>query len=126
MIADEPDVTVSPASPTIEDEEDDEDAWYDTSVLEPIDELMGEAIEDEDIDADLDAVVGADPRRRGCDPTPRLRRTRAGSSTSPQAADDGSGDDDEPSPEDIEAAAEHFSGSIHVDEGRTTNRSTRS
>ena len=49
-------------------------------------------------------------------PTPRFRRTRAGSS-SPQAADDGSGDDDEPSPEDIEAAAEHFSGSIHVDEG---------
>ena len=35
----------------------------------------------------------------------------------PQAGDDGSGDDDEPSPEDIEAAAEHFSGSIHVDEG---------
>ena len=50
VIADEPDVTVSPASSTIEDEEDDEDAWYDTSVLEPIDELMGEAIEDEDID----------------------------------------------------------------------------
>ena len=67
VIADEPDVTVSPVSSTIEDEEDDEDAWYDTSVLEPIDELMGEAIEDEDIETDLDAVVGADRRRRGRD-----------------------------------------------------------
>ena len=65
VIADEPDVAVSaPVSSTIEDEEDDEDAWYDTSVLEPIDELMGEAIEDEDIETDLDAVVGADRRRR--------------------------------------------------------------
>ncbi len=84
VIADEPDVTVSPASPTIEDEEDDEDAWYDTSVLEPIDELMGEAIEDEDIETDLDAVVGADlatagsVRPRGSDGPGRALRHAPG------------------------------------------------
>jgi len=113
VIADEPDVTVSPVSPTIEDEEDDEDAWYDTSVLEPIDELMGEAIEDDDIEGDLDAVVGADPA--AADATdPEVPTDQGGLFDVPQAADD---DDGEPSPEEIEAAAEHFSGSIHVDEG---------
>ena len=111
VIADEPEVTVTPVSSTIEDEEDDEDAWYDTSVLEPIDELMGEAIEDEDIETGLDAVVGADPAV--VDATdPEDPTYQGGLFDVPRA-----GDDDEPSPEDIEAAAEHFSGSIHVDEG---------
>ena len=116
VIADEPEVTVSPVSSTIEDEEDDEDAWYDTSVLEPIDELMGEAIEDEDIDTDLDAVVGADPATEDAT-DPEGPTDQGGLFDVPQAAGDGS-DDDEPSPEDIEAAAEHFSGSIHLDEGQ--------
>ncbi len=116
VIADEPDVSVSPVSSMIEDEEDDEDAWYDTSVLAPIDELMGEAIEDEDIENDLDAVVGAD--RSVADAIdPQAPTDQGGLFDAPQAVDDGSDDDDEPSPEDIEAAAEHFSGSIHVDEG---------
>jgi len=118
VIADEPDMTVSPASSTIEDEEDEEDAWYDTSVLEPIDELMGEAIEDEDIDADLDTVVGPDAATGPADPSdPEGPTDQGGLFDVPQAVDDGSGDDGEPSPEDIEAAAEHFSGSIHVEEG---------
>ncbi len=112
VIADEPDITVSPASPTIEDEEDDEDAWYDTSVLEPIDELMGEAIEDEDIETDLDADVDATEDPSG----PEVPTDQGGLFDVPQATDEGSDDDDEPSPEEIEAAAEHFSGSIHVDD----------
>ena len=85
-------------------------------VIKPIDELMGEAIEDEDIENDLDAVVGADPSSTDTI-DPEAPTDQGGLFDAPQAVDDGSDDDDEPSPEDIEAAAEHFSGSIHVDEG---------
>ena len=55
VIADDPDVAISAPASAIDDDDDD-DSWYDTSVLEPIDELMGEAIEDEDVGDDLAAV----------------------------------------------------------------------
>jgi phosphatidate cytidylyltransferase len=110
VIAEEPETTVAPASSAVDDE-DDEDAWYDTSVLEPIDELMGEAIEDEDIDTDVASDVGSDVEGAG-DST-----DRGGLFDVPEASDEGSvGDDETPSEEDIEAAAEHFSGSIRADD----------
>ncbi|MGZ5213407.1 MAG: phosphatidate cytidylyltransferase [Actinomycetota bacterium] len=106
VIAEEPETTVAPGS-AIEDEDDD-GSWYDTSVLEPIDELMGEAIEDEDIETD----VGSDVEG------PARSTDQGGLFDGPEASDEGSVNDDEtPSAEDIEAAAEHFSGSIHADDG---------
>ena len=63
-----------PAHPSaIDDDDEDDDAWYDTSVLEPIDELMGEAIEDEDI--------GTSRRRRGRHRRRRRDRRRLGRRT---------------------------------------------
>jgi phosphatidate cytidylyltransferase len=111
VIADEPEVTPPPATPAIDDE-DDEDAWYDTSVLEPIDELMGEAIEEEEAVDVAGVVVGADVEETG--PV-----TDQGDLFDvSEASDEGPLDDEEtPTAEDIEAAAEHFSGSIRVDEG---------
>ena len=111
VIADEPDTTVPPSSI---DDEDDEDSWYDTSVLEPIDELMGEAIEDEDVGDDLTAAA---------DDTSDAETDQGGLFDVPDVSAEGDGaddlavgDDETPSAEDIEAAAEHFSGSIHVDD----------
>src|SRR6185436_6493158 len=112
VIADEPDTAGPASSIEDEDDEDDEDSWYDTSVLEPIDELMGEAIEDANVGDDLAAVADAsdaDTDQGGLFDVPDASGEGDG--------DDGSLSDDEtPSPEDIEAAAEHFSGSIHVDD----------
>jgi phosphatidate cytidylyltransferase len=112
VIDDEPDDEVSATPSSIEDE-DDEDSWYDTSVLEPIDELMGEAIEDEDVGDDL--MASAD--------TPDAETDQGGLFDVPDASAEGDGDEDvsvgddeTPSAEDIEAAAEHFSGAIHVDD----------
>jgi phosphatidate cytidylyltransferase len=116
VIGEEPEATASDSSGA-DDDGNDDDAWYDTGVLEPIEELIGEAIEDEDVDADLDAVVGSD-----AGPGADVERL-VGESTDqgdlfdvPEASDGGSTDDDEtPSAEDIEAAAEHFS-SIRADD----------
>jgi phosphatidate cytidylyltransferase len=109
VIADEPEVAIG--APAAIDDDDDDDSWYDTSVLEPIDELMGEAIEDEDIDDELVAAApGPETDQGGLFDVPAVSH-EAG------ALDEMSMDDDDvPSPEDIEAAAEHFSGSIHVED----------
>ncbi len=106
VIAEEPETTVTPASTAVEDE--DADSWYDTSVLEPIDELLGEALEGEDIDPDV-----------GSDADGSVHSTdQHGLFDVPEASDEISVDDEEtPSAEDIEAAAEHFSGSINVEGG---------
>ncbi len=119
VIADEPEMTVAPSA-IEEDDEDDEDSWYDTSVLEPIDELLGDALEDEDIEADTgsgtpadaDADADADPAVGGpADPT-----DQGGLFDVPDVSDEGSVEDDEtPSTEDIEAAAAHFSDSVADD-----------
>jgi phosphatidate cytidylyltransferase len=122
VIAEEPETTILPVSSAI-DEEDDEDAWYDTSVLEPIDELMGEALEDEEVEVDVDSVLASDvnPELEGAEPP----TDQGGLFDVPDVSDedqvegsiDGSVEDDElPSAQDIEAAAEHFSGAIRVDD----------
>lgn len=111
VIAEEPETTVAPGSSALGDE-DDEDAWYDTSVLEPIDELMGEALEDEDIDTVVASDAGADVEGP-VEPT-----DQGGLFDVPEASDEGSAEDDEtPSEEEIEAAAEHFSGAIRAEDG---------
>ena len=105
---DEPDVAIG-APPAAIDDEDDDDSWYDTSVLEPIDELMGEAMEDEDLG---DEVVAADE-------APASEIDQGGLFDVPEASAGGLDDptdDETPSAEDIEAAAEHFSGSIQADD----------
>ena len=88
VISEEPETTVPPASSAVDDE-DDEDAWYDTCVLEPIDELMGEAIEDEDIDALVAPDVGSDVEGP-VDPA-----DQGGLFDVPEASDEGSVEDDE-------------------------------
>jgi phosphatidate cytidylyltransferase len=111
VIAEGSETTAPPTSPAVDDDDDD-GSWYDTSVLEPIDELLGEAIEDEDIEAGPETDVETDVEGPA-DPT-----DQGDLFDLPEASDEGSVEGDEaPSAEDIEAAAEHFSGSIHVDDG---------
>ena len=113
VIADEPDTMIAATPSGADGDDDDDDAWYDTSVLEPIDELMGEAIEDEDVGDDL--AAGADVRDSDTDQSGLFDVPEA-SAGGDGSDDDLAADDDTPSPEDIEAAAEHFSGAIHVDD----------
>jgi phosphatidate cytidylyltransferase len=115
VIAEEPEIAVGPVSSAIDDE-DDEGAWYDTSVLEPIDELLGEAMEGEDVEIDAGSGTGPDigPGVEGSGEA----TDQSGLFDVPEASDDVSADDDDtPSAEDIEAAAEHFSDSIRADVG---------
>jgi phosphatidate cytidylyltransferase len=108
VIAEEPETAAAPVTSAVDDE-DEEDAWYDTNVLEPIDELMGEAIEDEIVEAGTGLGDGSRD-----DSSPEAS-DQGGLFDAP--SDEGSVEDEEmPSPEDIEAAAEHFSGSIRVDD----------
>jgi len=112
VIEDEDAAIGAPASAIVDDDEDD-DSWYDTSVLEPIDELMGEAIEDDDLGEEVAADAGAsaaDADQGGLFDAPDVAREDA---VVGMSVDE---DDDAPSAEDIEAAAEHFSGSIHVED----------
>lgn len=109
-----PETTVAPGLPSIEDDDEDDDgSWYDTSVLEPIDELMGEAIEEEYVETGASLDLGSEGEG------PVTSADQGDLFDVPEAAsDDGSVIDDEtPSAEDIEAAAEHFSGSIREDVG---------
>jgi phosphatidate cytidylyltransferase len=109
VVTDDPDVAIS-APPSAIDDDDDDDSWYDTSVLEPIDELMGEAMEDDDA---VDEPLAEDQAQAPVIDQGDLFDVPEASA----GGDDGSADDDEiPSAEDIEAAAEHFSGSIQVDD----------
>jgi phosphatidate cytidylyltransferase len=103
----------SAATPSLDDEDDDEDgSWYDTSVLEPIDELLGSSADDaadaadDDIDEDIVASI----------PEASDDTDQAGLFDGSDAVDEGSMEDDEPSESDLEAAAEHFAGSVDVDE----------
>ncbi len=94
---------VSPATITGQAENQDEDAedadgsWYDTSVLEPIDDLIGEPAQEPGADADQGGLFDAAPADDAGETPP-------------------SSDDDTPSEEEIEAAAEHFAGSIPTDD----------
>jgi phosphatidate cytidylyltransferase len=112
VIADDPDVTISAPPSAIEDDDDD-DSWYDTSVLEPIDELMGEAMDDDDA---VDEPLAEDQAAASVIDQGDLFDVPEASAGG-DGQDDGSMDDEEsPSAEEIEAAAEHFSGSIQVDD----------
>jgi phosphatidate cytidylyltransferase len=94
------------------DDEENDGSWYDTSVLEPIDELLGQAIEDEDAGALDESDVGSDVEG------PAHSTDQGDLFDLPEAVDGGSAAEDEtPSAKDIEAAAEHFSDSIRVDDG---------
>ncbi len=87
-----------------DDDEDDAESWYDTSVLEPIDELLGEPVEgtvtleEPAADADQGGLFG----------------TAAGEGTGGAGIED----DRPPSEEEIEAAAEHFAGSVSSEDDR--------
>ena len=91
------------SSPLEDDDEDDDASWYDTSVLDPIDELLGESVDDDDLDVSqpvsTEVAVSADQGD--------LFDVR-------DAADVDAADDDAPSEEEIEAAAEHFAGSVRT------------
>ena len=97
-----------PSSSIDDDDNDDNDdaSWYDTSVLDPIDELLGEPVADDasDLSEPLPAEA-APPADQG-----DLFDVR-------DAADGGGVDDEDdnaPSEEEIEAAAEHFAGSVRA------------
>ncbi|MGH2594963.1 MAG: phosphatidate cytidylyltransferase [Actinomycetota bacterium] len=100
-----------PSSSLEDDRDDDEGSWYDTSVLDPIDELLGESVEDEVLDERepeaAEAAVSADQGD--------LFDVR-------DAVDDEGVQDDTPSEEEIEAAAEHFAGSVRTGDAREDER----
>lgn len=106
----------SAAAPSLDDEDEDEDeSWYDTSVLEPIDELLGTSADDDDEAADDDIdeeIVETIPE--ASDDT-----DQGGLFDAPDTVDEGAMEDDEPSGSDLEAAAEHFAGSVDLDEEST-------
>ena len=84
---------------SIADDDEEEGSWYDTSVLEPIDEILGEPAEETaggQADADADQ----------------------GDTFDPSPGDEGAEAEDEhtPSEEEIEAAAEHFAASVTIDD----------
>lgn len=103
----EPAASPAPPSASLDDDEDDDASWYDTSVLDPIDELLGESVDDDDLDVSepvsTEVAVSADQGDLF-----DVRDTAA-------ADDDDEGtDDDAPSEEEVEAAAEHFAGSVRA------------
>jgi phosphatidate cytidylyltransferase len=107
-------VEESAAAPSSNDEEDDDDdgeSWYDTSVLEPIDELLGTSAGDddaEDVDGAEEIVETIPEANDDAD--------QAGLFEAPESMDEGVSEDDEPSGSELEAAAEHFAASIDLDE----------
>ena len=103
----------STAIPSIDDEnEDDDESWYDTSVLEPIDELLGSTADDDD-DAE---EVSIDQETVAAIPEASDDADQTGLFEAPGAGEEGSMPDEEPSESDLEAAAEHFAGSVDRDE----------
>lgn len=110
----EPDGTdQEPAAPpavpssSLDDEDDDDASWYDTSVLDPIDELLGGSVEDDALDVSESV------------PSETAASADQGDLFDVRDASDDEGvdddvDDDAPSKEEIEAAAEHFSGSVRT------------
>ncbi len=100
----------SAATPSIEDDDDDE-SWYDTSVLEPIDELLGSTTDEDDAEeVEIDQEIVAAIPEAGDD------ADQTGLFDAPGAGDEGSMPDEEPSESALEAAAEHFAGSVDRDE----------
>ena len=82
---------------------DEDESWYDTSALEPIDELLGERAEGS-VDDEEDPAADAD---------------QGGLFDAPSdASDDGVAIEDDRAPTDaeIEAAAEHFAGSVTIED----------
>jgi phosphatidate cytidylyltransferase len=123
------------AAAPVDEEGDDEgdqldESWYDTGVLEPIDELLGEPAEAEvsvvEVQADEQGISAEDvPSDQG-----DLFEELAGPVTTPgegpldEAPASPSDEDVEvvvygeaPTEEDLEAAAAHFTGSVEVEEG---------
>jgi phosphatidate cytidylyltransferase len=101
------------ATPSL-DEDDEEESWYDTSVLEPIDELLGtsadDGAEDEGEDEGIEEeIIAAIPE--ASDDT-----DQTGFFDAPDTGAEGSSQVEEPSESDLQAAAEHFAGSGEVDE----------
>jgi phosphatidate cytidylyltransferase len=91
-----------PTSSAGTDEDDDEESWYDTNVIEPIDELLNDSDEVEGDVADETTEPAATT-----DQGDLFDVSDTASDASPASIDDGS-----PTEADIEAAAEHFAGSV--------------
>lgn len=124
----EPEETASAATsveagPESEEEEEDE-SWYDTSVLEPIDEILGAPVDENPRDDDAGGVA-----REASDADRAEPFEPASTGDEPEGADgaplpsfldeEAEGDEDvegSPSEEEIEAAAEHFAGSVRIDD----------
>jgi phosphatidate cytidylyltransferase len=109
------------APPSREAGGDQDEAWYDTGVLEPIDELLGEPAADEAFEVD-EVVVEESPDQPGLFGGSGSSVEPPGEPTTETAPliledeDEGSMVDESPSEEEIEAAAEHFAGSVRIDD----------
>jgi phosphatidate cytidylyltransferase len=90
-------------SPAPAQEDDDDESWYDTNVIEPIDDVLSEP---EDVSDEVaiatDEIDGSTDQRDLVDVT--------------DSAAEISAEDDSPSQEEIEAAAEHFAGSAPIED----------
>ena len=94
----------APVPDGADDEDEDEAAWYDTSALEPIDELLGEPAEGSLGDEES---PGVDADQAGLFDAP------SGDTSDHEGALE---DDRAPTDEEIEAAAEHFAGSVTIED----------
>jgi phosphatidate cytidylyltransferase len=122
----------SPA-PAVDDEGDLDESWYDTGVLEPIDELLGEPVEPVEPEVTVIEALGDQDEAAGDDvPADQadLFEELAGPVTIPgqEALEDGpatAGQDQDvdvvvygeaPTEEDLEAAAAHFADPVGLEE----------
>ena len=102
--------TPAPSSPG-SDQGDDEESWYDTNVIEPIDELLSGS---DDVEGNEVADATSEPTA-STDQGDLFDVTDA--TDEPRSISIG---DDAPTEEDLEAAAEHFGGSASIEDEATS------
>jgi phosphatidate cytidylyltransferase len=103
--------TAETQQPARVDEGEDDESWYDTNVIEPIDE----ALTGSDDIGGADAVAAAS-EPMSTDQGDLFDVTDAAAEARPSI------EDEEPSEEDIEAAAEHFAGSVSIEDDTSSER----
>lgn len=99
----EPAAPSPPAGPPADETSEDDESWYDTSVLEPIDDLLGEPSRADEDEAEDYGLAVADSSQEPSDQT--------GLFDDPAAEEGG-----EPSEAELNAAAEHFAESVRLEE----------
>ena len=110
-----------PAGPPEYESTEDDESWYDTSVLEPIGDLLGEPMHVDEDEAEHGPLTPADSSEEPSDQAglfdePETDEAEAADASFPIFPDDGDAEIDEPSEAELDAAAEHFAESVRLDD----------